>query len=59
MGTLLYGAGLAYELLARRAGGTKQRVLIAAGVILVAVAVWTELAVGAMSQLAQFLISSI
>jgi hypothetical protein len=33
--------------------------LIAAGVILVAVAIWTELAVGAVSQLAGFLLGTL
>jgi hypothetical protein len=58
MGALLYGAGLAYEFLAAKARTARQRTLIAAGVILIACAVWTELAVGAVSQLVRLLFAA-
>jgi hypothetical protein len=59
MGALLYGAGLAYEFFAARTRGTKQRVAIAVLIILAAVAIWTELAVGAVSQLAGLLLGAL
>ena len=45
-GVLLFGAGLAFELLARRAGSTATRVLIGAGCMAVLLFVWAQLAVG-------------
>ena len=46
IGALLFGAGLVYELLARRVRDTKRRLIIGAAVALVVLYVWAELAVG-------------
>ena len=53
---LLFGAGVAYELLARRTGTTKSLIMIGFAIALIVGAIWTELAVGAISQLVHFLL---
>jgi len=55
MGALLFGAGLAYELLARRVQDTRRRMLVGGAILAVVVVIWTQLAVGAVSQLLRFL----
>lgn len=45
-GVLLFGSGLAFELLARRAGSTMMRVVIGVGCAAVLLFVWAQLAVG-------------
>lgn len=55
MGALLFGAGLAYELLARKLQDKRHRMLVGGAILAVVVLIWTELAVGAVSQLLQFL----
>jgi hypothetical protein len=46
IGALLFGAGLAYELLVRRVHDKKRRLVIGAGVVCVVLYLWAELAVG-------------
>lgn len=55
MGALLFGAGLAYELLARRFAARTQRVAIAGLILCAVLAVWVELAVGGVTQLVHWL----
>lgn len=55
MGALLFGAGVAYELLARRFPGRRARWLCAGAVGMLALAIWVELAVGGVSQLLHWL----
>lgn len=55
MACLLFLAGLAYELLARKLPGAAQRVALGIVVALVAGAVWVELAVDGVSQLIAWL----
>lgn len=55
MGMLLFGAGLAYEFLARRAQQKSRKILVGAAIFGVVLLIWTELAVGAVSQLLNFL----
>lgn len=50
MATLLFSAGVAWELLARRLAGRWQRVALGVAVLGVVLAVWVELAVGGISQ---------
>ncbi|MBK6470312.1 MAG: hypothetical protein IPF94_06120 [Betaproteobacteria bacterium] len=45
-GVLLFGAGMAYVIASRKVASTKQRALVAVGVLLVLGTVWAELAVG-------------
>lgn len=45
-GALLFGAGMAYLLLAPRLRAQRHRLALAAGVLLVLATVWAELAVG-------------
>lgn len=46
IGALLFGTGLTYELLVRRVRDKKRRLVIGAGVALVVLYLWAELAVG-------------
>jgi hypothetical protein len=46
IGALLFGAGLTYELLVRRVRDKKRRLVIGAGVALMVLYLWAELAVG-------------
>lgn len=46
MGTLIFGTGLAYELLASKVENTKQRAILALVLLTVFFLVWAELAVG-------------
>ena len=50
MGALLFGAGLAYELLARKLPQPR-KVLLGAAILAVVLLVWAELAVDGVSQL--------
>lgn len=52
MGVLLFGAGLAYEYFASRLGDRRHRVLLGAALLCAVLAIWVELAVGGISQLA-------
>lgn len=45
-GTLLLSAGLALDLVLRKVGGRRLRIVLCALVLLVLVAIWAELAVG-------------
>lgn len=45
-GTLIIGAGIAFESLAPRAGSGKQRTMIGLGVAAILIFVWVSLAVG-------------
>lgn len=45
MGALLFGTGLAYELITRMMSG-RHRVAIAVGLVVVFLVIWAELAVG-------------
>jgi hypothetical protein len=51
MGTLLFVAGVSFELLSKRVGSTLRRVALGGGISIVVLAVWAELAVRAVSQL--------
>jgi hypothetical protein len=55
---LLYAAGFVYELLANKTSSTMCRVVIGGVVVLGVLAIWAELAVGAVEQAVLFLISS-
>lgn len=46
VGILLFGIGLSYELLSRKARSTKQRAIIGATLLAVLLYLWAELAVG-------------
>jgi hypothetical protein len=59
MGALLFGAGLGYELLARKLGCGKQRIALGTAIFCVVFAIWVELAVGGISQLAHFITRSV
>ena len=56
MFTLLYAAGLTYEFLASKVTKAAHRVIIGAIVIFGTLAVWAELAVGAVEQAVLFLL---
>jgi hypothetical protein len=45
-GILLYGTGLACELVLRKVHSTRKRILICAGILLALFLVWAELAIG-------------
>jgi hypothetical protein len=55
MGILLFGAGMAYELVARRLSNSTARAALALWILIVVVCIWIELAVGGISQLATWL----
>jgi len=55
MGALLFGAGLMYELLARKARRPSQRAAIGSAIAFAVFAIWVELAVDGVSQLARLL----
>lgn len=55
MGALLFLAGVAYELVARKLPNTAQRLALGLVVAAVVVVVWIELAVGGVSQLISWL----
>ncbi len=55
---LLYSSGLVYELLASKVTTTTHRIGIAIVVILGTLAVWAELAVGAVEQAVMFLFAA-
>lgn len=46
IGVLLFGAGLAYELVAARLHSSNQRFIVGMAILLVVMYVWAELAVG-------------
>lgn len=50
MGTLIFCAGLSYEVLARRLHRKSQRLGLALATLGVVLAIWVELAVGGISQ---------
>jgi peptidoglycan/LPS O-acetylase OafA/YrhL len=45
-GALLFGAGMAYVIASRKVRSTRQRALVAVGILMVLAVVWAELAVG-------------
>lgn len=51
MGVLLFGAGLAYEYFAARAGNRRHRMILGIALMCAVLAIWVELAVGDISQL--------
>lgn len=55
MGALLFGAGLAFELLSRRVQDTGRKWLIGAAILGVVLVIWVQLAVQGVSQLLQYL----
>jgi len=55
MSALLFGAGVAYELLARRLPTSSGRSAAALAILSLVVAIWIELAVGGVSQLMAWL----
>lgn len=55
MGALLFGAGTAYELVSRKQNARPQRIVTALAILGVVLLIWTELAVGAVSQLFAYL----
>ena len=55
MGVLIFGAGVAYQLVSRLLTTPLHRRLLGIGILAVVVAIWTELAVGAISQLLRWL----
>jgi hypothetical protein len=55
MGILLFGAGMAYELVSRRLPSSTARAALAIGILIVVVCIWIELAVGGISQLTTWL----
>ncbi len=57
MGTLLFITGLGIDFVLRKIKTPTYRVLAVAAVVLLFLAVWTELAVGAVSQLLTLLLS--
>ena len=50
MGVLLFGAGLSYEFIARKLGSKTHKVALGVIILGVVLAIWSELAVGAISQ---------
>lgn len=52
MGTLLFGAGLGYEYFAPRLGSRRHRLMLGIATLCAVLAIWVELAVGGISQLA-------
>lgn len=59
MGALLFSAGISYEFLARKLDNPKRRLALGIAIFCVVLAIWVELAVGAISQLAHFVAHSI
>lgn len=55
MGALLFAAGLTYELVADRLASKTHRAVLGLAILAVVFAIWVELAVGGISQLAAFL----
>ncbi|TZF88350.1 hypothetical protein FW784_10030 [Lysobacter lacus] len=55
MGALLFSAGLAYQLIARKLSTSTARAAFAFGIVLLVVGIWVELAVGGVSQIAAWL----
>ena len=55
MGALLFGAGLGYEFFAGKLGRKAQRAALGIAILCLVLAVWVELAVGGISQLARFI----
>ncbi|HTI95076.1 MAG TPA: hypothetical protein VL425_01030 [Rudaea sp.] len=58
MGALLFGAGFSYEFLARKLGRKWHRAALGIAVFCLVLAVWVELAVGGISQIARFIAGS-
>lgn len=56
MGALLFCTGLAIDFAARKVHNPAYRAIAIATIVLALIAIWTELAVGAVSQLVQFLL---
>ena len=50
MGVLLFGAGLSYEFIAHKLGSKTHKVALGVIILGVVLAIWSELAVGAISQ---------
>jgi hypothetical protein len=59
MGALLFGAGLCYEFFARKLGTRKRRLALGVAILSAVLAIWVELAVGGISQLAHFIAGAI
>ena len=55
MGILLFSAGMAYQLVARKLTTTHGRAAVALGIVILVVGIWVELAVGGISQLIAWL----
>lgn len=56
MGGLLFLVGLAIELVLMKLTRPLDRIVAIAGIVLASLALWTEMAVGAVSQLVSFLV---
>ena len=54
MGCLLFFAGVAYEFFAPRLASRQRRVILGVGIAFVVFAIWVELAVGGITQLARY-----
>ena len=50
MGVLLFGSGLSYKFIARKLGSKTHKVALGVIILGVVLAIWSELAVGAISQ---------
>jgi hypothetical protein len=55
MGALLFSAGFSYEFFARKLGNKKRRIALGIVIFCLVFAIWVELAVGGISQLARFI----
>ncbi len=55
MEALVFGAGISYEFIARKLGKKAHKAILGLAILLVVLVIWVELAVGGLSQLADWL----